>query len=103
MSLLDEQRSTRRGPRSPERTSESGRVPLQDAGPVDGGTSEEERAGPVPGATPQQREQVATIFERGAPGRRAFVCPPIDVPLPAGEELLPARFRRLEPPRLPEV
>src|SRR5271154_1259913 len=52
---------------------------------------------------PQQRERVRTIFERGAPGRRAFVCPSIDVPETDAEELLPARFRRAEPPRLPEV
>src|SRR5271154_2098275 len=52
---------------------------------------------------PQQRERVRTIFERGAPGRRAFSCPPLDVPEADAEELLPARFRRAEPPRLPEV
>ncbi len=53
--------------------------------------------------TPQQRDRARTIFEKGAPGRRAFVCPAIDVPEVAAEELLPARFRRTEPPRLPEV
>jgi glycine dehydrogenase subunit 2 len=42
---------------------------------------------------------VQTIFEAGAPGRRAFVCPDLDVP-PAE---LPAKYRRAEPPRLPEV
>jgi len=53
--------------------------------------------------TPPQVE-ARTIFQKGAPGRRAFVCPPVDVPAPAdGKELLPARFRRTEPPRLPEV
>jgi glycine dehydrogenase subunit 2 len=41
----------------------------------------------------------ATIFEIGAPGRRAFVCPELDVE-PAE---LPEKFRRAEPPRLPEV
>src|SRR5947208_6274877 len=41
----------------------------------------------------------ATIFEVGAPGRRAFVCPELDVE-PAE---LPAKFRRAQPPRLPEV
>ncbi len=52
--------------------------------------------------TPMQREQARTIFQKGAPGRRAFVCPQLDVPqLPA--EALPERFRRAEPPRLPEV
>jgi glycine dehydrogenase subunit 2 len=54
--------------------------------------------------TPQQRERVRTIFEKGAPGRRAFECPEIDVPIETDrEQLLPARFRRPEPPRLPEV
>jgi glycine dehydrogenase subunit 2 len=43
----------------------------------------------------------ATIFEKGAPGRRAFVCPEMDVP--AVDGLLPDRFRRAEPARLPEV
>jgi glycine cleavage system P protein (glycine dehydrogenase) subunit 2 len=42
-----------------------------------------------------------TIFEKGAPGRRAFVCPELDVPQVDG--LLPDRFRRSEPARLPEV
>jgi glycine dehydrogenase subunit 2 len=42
-----------------------------------------------------------TIFEKGAPGRRAFVCPELDVP--QAEGLLPDRLRRAEPARLPEV
>jgi glycine cleavage system P protein (glycine dehydrogenase) subunit 2 len=50
-----------------------------------------------------QREAAVTIFERGAPGRRAFCCPPLDVPeVPVGE-VLPKRLIRREPPRLPEV
>jgi glycine dehydrogenase subunit 2 len=53
--------------------------------------------------TPLQREEALTIFERGAPGRRAFQCPSLDVPDVAIEELLPAHLRRSEPPRLPEV
>jgi glycine dehydrogenase subunit 2 len=54
--------------------------------------------------TPQQRDRARTIFEKGRPGRRAFQCPPIDVPeAEDSEQLLPARFRRAEPPRLPEV
>jgi len=53
--------------------------------------------------TAQQREAAVTIFERGAPGRRASMLPEIDVPLQAADELLPARFRRQEIPRLPEV
>jgi len=56
--------------------------------------------GPTPG-TPLQREPVRTIFEKGAPGRRAFVCPELDVPVREG--LLPDRFRRTDPARLPEV
>ena len=52
---------------------------------------------------PQQRERATTIFEKGAPGRRAFVCSEIDVPAADPEVLLPARFRRATPPRLPEV
>jgi glycine dehydrogenase subunit 2 len=62
---------------------------------------------PVPSGatveTPMQRERAVTIFEKGAPGRRAFVAPDADVPQRAPEELLPAHLRRAEPPRLPEV
>jgi glycine dehydrogenase subunit 2 len=58
---------------------------------------------PGPGSIPLQGERAQTIFEKGAPGRRAFVCPARDVPEADGAELLPARFRRSEPPRLPEV
>ena len=59
---------------------------------------------PVPGLElPLQRERARTIFEKGAPGRRAFLCPELDVPRVDGDELLPQRFRRAEPPRLPEV
>jgi glycine dehydrogenase subunit 2 len=53
--------------------------------------------------TPQQRDRARTIFEQGGPGRRAFVCPELDVPRVDPERLLPPRFRRTEPPRLPEV
>src|SRR5207302_10799090 len=52
---------------------------------------------------PLQRERARTIFQKGAPGRRAFVCPELDVPAVDPDELLPARFRRRRPPRLPEV
>jgi glycine dehydrogenase subunit 2 len=52
--------------------------------------------------TPQQRDRARTIFEKGAPGRRAFVCPDLDVPEVDAETLLPARYRRSEPPWLPE-
>jgi glycine dehydrogenase subunit 2 len=53
--------------------------------------------------TALQREPAVTIFERGAPGRRAFQCPELDVPDVPLDELLPAHLRRTEPPRLPEV
>ncbi len=52
---------------------------------------------------PLQREAARTIFQKGAPGRRAFVCPELDVPPVDVGELLPERFRRKQPPRLPEV
>ena len=55
------------------------------------------------GASPQQRDSARTIFQKGAPGRRAFVCPELDVPAVDVSELLPTRFRRSQPPRLPEV
>jgi glycine dehydrogenase subunit 2 len=53
--------------------------------------------------TPLQREEALTIFERGAPGRRAFQCPELDVPEVPIDELIPPRLRRAESPRLPEV
>jgi glycine dehydrogenase subunit 2 len=51
--------------------------------------------------TPQQRDRARTIFEKSRPGRRAFVAPALDVPERDG--LLPDRFRRAEPARLPEI
>jgi len=54
-------------------------------------------------ASPLQREPARTIFQKGAPGRRAFMCPDMDVPRVDVSELLPARFRRSQAPRLPEV
>ena len=51
--------------------------------------------------TAQQRDRARTIFEKSQPGRRAFVAPDLDVP--AREDLLPERFRRKEPARLPEI
>jgi glycine dehydrogenase subunit 2 len=59
--------------------------------------------------TPLQRRPIPddrsarTIFQKGAPGRRAFMCPELDVPAPENDDLLPERLRRSEPPRLPEV
>jgi glycine dehydrogenase subunit 2 len=52
---------------------------------------------------PLQRDAARTIFQKGAPGRRAFMCPELDVPRVDVSELLPECFRRREPPRLPEV
>ena len=63
--------------------------------------------GPAPtstgAATPMQREAAVTVFEKGAPGRRAFACPATDVPEVAIDELLPPHLRRAEPARLPEL
>ena len=53
--------------------------------------------------TPLQREATPTIFERGAIGRRAFLCPQLDVPEQPIEQLLPSHLRRAQAPRLPEV
>ena len=69
----------------------------------------EPRLGEAPGAIAQtaavegaqQRDRARTIFEKSKPGRRAFVAPELDVP--AGPDALPERFRRREPPRLPEI
>jgi glycine dehydrogenase subunit 2 len=58
---------------------------------------------PAGGMAPMQRDGARTIFQKGAPGRRAFVCPDAEVPAVDIGELLPERFRRSEPPRLPEV
>jgi len=51
----------------------------------------------------QQDEQVATIFEKSKPGRRAAVLPAAEVPEPPLQELIPAHLLREESPRLPEV
>ncbi len=53
--------------------------------------------------TPAAHDAAVTIFERGAPGRRAFVAPALDVPERPLDELIPARLRRREPALLPEV
>jgi len=58
-------------------------------------------AHPMRHTTTHAAEGTTTIFERGAPGRRAFVSPQLDVPQVDG--LLPDRFRRSGPARLPEV
>ncbi|MEJ7785915.1 MAG: hypothetical protein WKF96_14010, partial [Solirubrobacteraceae bacterium] len=56
---------------------------------------------PAPETPARPDDGVVTIFEKGSPGRRAFVAPEFDVPEARGA--LPERFRRAEPPRLPEV
>jgi glycine cleavage system P protein (glycine dehydrogenase) subunit 2 len=48
-------------------------------------------------------EPMLTIFERGAPGRRAFSPPPLDVPAVKPAEVIPQALLRSAPPRLPEV
>jgi len=53
--------------------------------------------------TPLQRDRAVTIYEKSKPGRRAFVAPALDVDAQPLDELLPARMRRTEPPRLPEI
>jgi glycine dehydrogenase subunit 2 len=53
--------------------------------------------------TPQQREQVKTIFEKSHPGRRAATLPALDVPARSLDELIPAVSRRASPPALPEI
>jgi glycine dehydrogenase subunit 2 len=54
-------------------------------------------------APPRGDDQARTIFQKGAPGRRAFVCPELDVPSVPADELRPRGFRRAQEPRLPEV
>jgi glycine dehydrogenase subunit 2 len=53
--------------------------------------------------TPLQAEKALTIFEKGRPGRRAFVCPDLDVPEKPRDELLPKHLQRAQAPKLPEV
>ncbi len=56
--------------------------------------------------TPAERsgsEPGRTIFQKGSPGRRAFVCPDTEVPAVDPRELLPDRHRRRVPAALPEV
>ncbi len=48
-------------------------------------------------------ESGRTIFQKGAPGRRAFACPDTEVPAVDPLELLPQRLRRSQPAALPEV
>jgi glycine dehydrogenase subunit 2 len=52
---------------------------------------------------PMQDDPAVTIFQKGAPGRRAFLCPEPGVPERDPLELLPQALRRSAPARLPEV
>jgi len=45
--------------------------------------------------------EARTVFQKGAPGRRAFSCPEADVP--AAPDALPAGLRRSAPAALPEL
>jgi glycine dehydrogenase subunit 2 len=69
----------------------------------DNGAAATPPAGPGAGATPLQRDSARTIFQKGAAGRRAFQCPEPEVPEVDAEKLLPAKLRREQPARLPEV
>jgi glycine cleavage system P protein (glycine dehydrogenase) subunit 2 len=66
-------------------------------------TATADAASPASTPSPMQRERAVTIFQKGAPGRRAFQCPPMDVPALAPSDVLPAHLLRSEPPRLPEI
>lgn len=57
----------------------------------------------VAAETQQQRERARTIYEKSVPERRAFVAAPLDVPERPLDELLPARMRRTDEPKLPEI
>src|SRR5690625_2369081 len=46
--------------------------------------------------------EMPLIFERGAPGRRAFRLPECDVPEKPLDDLLPEQHRRRKAPLLPE-
>jgi glycine dehydrogenase subunit 2 len=55
------------------------------------------------GETAMQRDRAVTIFEKGAPGRRAFYPPDAGVPERPLDELIPPRLRRRKAALLPEV
>jgi glycine dehydrogenase subunit 2 len=67
------------------------------------GVRGDERVSASASETPLQRERAVTIFERGAIGRSAFVCPALDVPEADPLTLLPKHHRREQPARLPQV
>ncbi|HEX8104668.1 MAG TPA: aminomethyl-transferring glycine dehydrogenase subunit GcvPB [Solirubrobacteraceae bacterium] len=53
--------------------------------------------------TPMQRDRARTIWDKSQPGRRAFTAPELDVDAQPLDDLIPARMRRVEPPKLPEI
>jgi glycine dehydrogenase subunit 2 len=53
--------------------------------------------------TAMQRDRAVTIFEKSEPGRRAATLPELDVPQRPLTDLIPEKFLRKEPPKLPEV
>jgi glycine dehydrogenase subunit 2 len=60
-------------------------------------------AGTLEHPSVEKQTDTRTIFEKGAPGRRAFVAPALDVPTVDPERLLPASLRRGAPAKLPEI
>ena len=70
--------------------------PVESRAVGDGGTLERS-AGTRAGG------DMALIFERSTPGRRAWSLPEPPADAPALEELIPGSFLRPRPPRLPEV
>lgn len=52
---------------------------------------------------PFKGDTTPTIFEKSVPGRRGTTIPKADVDTRPLEELIPARYLRQTPPRLPEV
>ncbi|CAA9532346.1 MAG: Glycine dehydrogenase [decarboxylating] (glycine cleavage system P2 protein) [uncultured Solirubrobacteraceae bacterium] len=58
---------------------------------------------PVLHETPMQRDRARTIFDKSKEGRRAFTAPALDVDAQPLDDLIPARMRRTEPPKLPEI
>ena len=49
------------------------------------------------------QQGVPLLFEKGAPGRRGYILPDLDVPAEPIEDLVPAELLREEDPALPEM
>lgn len=71
--------------------------------PAAGGSDPRPLAAPTSSVNPIQRDHATTIFEKGSPGRRAFVAPASGVPEVDLDTILPARLRRQDPAQLPQV